>query len=105
MGTRISAKATIEGRRESKTQWGDKRFYTWLRIPDVFPNRCLTMVATDEEFLPHGTRTADAILVEVDPDSLYQHSSGFAADVKVIDVWEDPGPSEADGGQEKEAEG
>lgn len=83
----MRTKAEVLGRRQAKTQWGDKRFYTWLRIPETFPNRILTMVATDEEFLPYGVRTADAILVDVDPDSLYQHDSGFAADVKVIDVW------------------
>ena len=84
----MKAKAEILGRRHAKNEWlGKDRYYTWLMLPTVWPGRILTMVKDGEEWLPYGTWSADAILVDVDPKSLRHDGAGYTADIEVLDVW------------------
>ena len=53
----------------------------WMKIPDAWENIILTM---PESVLIHGTRTADEVRVEVDPDSLYTEGPHYRAKVKVL---------------------
>ena len=91
----MRVRANVIGRSSAKSALdGKTRYYNWLKLPTLWPNRILTMVTEGDEFLPYGTRGADAILVEVDPHSLRNGETGYTADLEVIDVWTE-GASEA----------
>ena len=96
---RIETRADVLGRRHVKNAWqGKDRYYTWLKLPRLWPTKILTIVTDGEEFLPHGTRTAPAILVSVDPESRRHDGWGFTADLEVLDVWTE-GEAEGDGAE------
>lgn len=98
----MQTKAEVIGRRHVTNAWrGKDRYYTWLYLPYLWPNKKLTMVTDGEDLLPYGTRTASAILVDVDPESLRHDGWGFVADLEVIDVWTEEGETEGDPGDEE----
>jgi hypothetical protein len=71
---------------------GTDRRWVWLKLPDVFPHRILTM---PRAVLPRGMATALKVAVLVDPDSFRYNGSHYQADLKVIDVLERrPSPGE-----------
>lgn len=98
--------AIVLGRQQARSIEGGQRSYTFITLPLLWPGKILTMVRTQgEDFLPHGTKQADAILVEVDPKSFRQGFSGYTADIEVLDVWTEEGAGEAgaDAGEPEEA--
>lgn len=101
----LETKGIIYGRQTAKPIEGPKRHYTYLKLPRVWPNKILTMVGEGEDWLPYGTRGASAILVKVDPRSLRHDGVGFTADVEVVDVWQEEGPTGDDSGGPQEDEG
>jgi len=52
-----------------------------MKIPDAWNNIILTM---PDSILIHGTKTAEMVRVEVDPDSLYTEGPHYRAKVKVL---------------------
>ncbi len=101
----MQTKAVILGRSQARSLYGTKRFYTFLKLPRLWDTKILTFrTEGQDDFLPHGTKQADAILVEVDPDSLRRGVTGWVADIEVLDVWtEQEGEAGADGGEPEEA--
>ncbi len=70
----IKTIATIEGR---------ARGLVWMKINPPWSTKCLTL---PDNTLPHGTKSADEVYVDVDPDSLYHDGRGYIANVKVTGV-------------------
>lgn len=100
--------AQVLGRSRAKSWDGfrssaDTQFYTWLRIPELWPTKVLTF-RTPQEMLPFGLRTAEEVSVEVDPQSLYHDGWYWLADLEIIDDRKETGEAGVEPGQEEPGE-
>lgn len=57
--------------------------WVWMRLPDVWPNKLLTM---PRKTLPRGMGTAAVVEVDLDPDSLYSTDVHYRANLEVVSV-------------------
>ena len=55
--------------------------FVWLKLPDVWPHKILIMPRST---LPRGMGTAEEVLVDLDPDSLYCTDVHYRANLEVV---------------------
>lgn len=57
--------------------------FVWVRIPEAFPNKILTLPRAT---LKRGMATARRVLARVNPDSFTFGDSGYTAEVEFLNV-------------------
>ena len=82
--------AVVLGRAQGRNLRGEKVFYTWIKLPDLWPTRILTF-RTEDELIPWGLRTAEEIVVKVDPEGLEWDGYYYTADLEFLDVRQQEG--------------
>jgi len=70
---------------------GYNKTFVWIRIPEAFPNKILTMPRAT---LKRGMAGAKTVLARVNPDSLHFGESGYTAEVEFLNVIGDTQGSE-----------
>ena len=79
-------RSTITGPRNPIAEvCGTNRTHVWLRIPELWPHRILTL---PRSALPRGMATATKVSVSIDISSFRYNGLHYVADLKVIDAIE-----------------
>lgn len=81
----MKTRCRVLGRSQARNIRGERAFYTYLRLPDI--SNVIFTYRTAEELIPYGFRTAEEIMVNVDPDAL--HFDGYywnIGEIEFVDV-------------------